>query len=527
MATVIDAFLVTLGLDPKDFDKAVKQVLSDQEKLRKESEKTAEQMKKNGEQAAQFYQKLLAGAAQLFAFFAAGNSLKGFIDDEKQAEIQNARLAQRLHLSVETLQSYQNAFVIAGGSAEGLNQALMKINTGFNGLGSRRDPLTLLTQIGERMRMMRNDVMAYRYGQSIGLDENTIRVLLQGGEQLQKLVKEGRELGVATKEQAQASLELELAQRRIALSGQDIGRTIMHMLLPAIKMFADGLKVISDWARAHPSAIKAAFMGIAAAILVVGAAGLKASIMMLPISLILIAIAVAVGLVAAAVTYLYQEWKKWSEGGVTWLGKFFDALKKTWDLIKNHVLTTMYAIWDVISDVIDIIVAQFQMLWALLTFDTDLFKKAWEKMTKALFDAIKIAINYIAYEFGYFISLMVDAWSDAWQSMKDKAKATLEWVADWWKNLNPALKTVLLANPVTGAAALGLMANEAARPSSSDSIRPSVAMMSSHGGSRSNSVVIQEMNVNAPDAKDAQGIAASMGDALQNEDLIAALDTGA
>lgn len=524
MATIIDAFLVTLGLDPKDFDKAVKQVLADQEKLRKESKKTAEEMQSEGEKAAQFYQKLLVGAGQLFAFFAAGNSLKGFIKDEQQAEISTIHLAQRLHMSVEKLGAWQNAFTIAGGSAEGLNKALMTLNTGFNRLGSRRDPLTMLTAIGERMRMM-HDVAAYNYGASLGLDEATVRVLRENGEQLTKLVAEGQALGAVTKEQAQASIDLDLAQRRIELSGKDIGRTIMHMLLPAIKMFADALKVVSDWARAHPEAIKAAFMGIAAAILVVGAAGLKATLMMLPISLVILAIAAAVGILAAGVTYLYQEWKKWTSGGKTWLADFFGFVTKVWEKIKNYVLTHVYTIWYTIKDFITAVAGYFQLLWGLFTLDGDMISKGWEKLTTALGRIMKRLFNYILYELGYFISTMVEAWDNAWTRMQEKARKTLQAVADWWRDLNPGMKAVLLANPVTGGAAM-IATMIPSSVTSNDSLRP---LMTAHGrtGDRSNSVVIQEMNVNAPEAKDAQGIAQGMGDALRNEDLIAALDTGA
>lgn len=523
MATVIDAFLVTLGLDPKDFDKAVKQVLADQEKLRKESKKTAEQMQADGEKAAQFYQKLLVGAGQLFAFLAAGNSLRGFIKEEQQAEIQTDLLAKRLHVSVDKLSAWQNAFTIAGGSAEGLNKALMTLNTGFNLLGSRRDPITMLTLVGERLRMM-HDVAAYRYGAGLGLDENTVRVLRENGEQLQKLVEEGRALGVVTKEQAQASRDLDLVQRRLELSGKDIGRTIMHMLLPALKMVADALMVISKWAREHPEAIKAAFMGIAAAILVVGAAGLKATIMMLPISLIVLAIAAAVGVLTAGVVYLYQEWKKWTTGGQTWLADFFNFVTKVWEKIKNYVLTHVYTIWYTIKDFISAIAGYFQLLWGILTLDGDLIAKGWDKLTTALGRIMKRLFNYILYELGYFIATMTEAWSEAWSNMQEKARKTLQAVADWWRSLNPGMKAILLANPATGGAAL-LTSIAYHQTSSGDSLRP--AMMSSHAGDRSNSVVIQEMNVNAPEAKDAQGIAQGMGDALRNEDLIAALDTGA
>ena len=123
-ATVIDAWLITLGLDPKDFNAHIAQVMKDQEKLRKEAEHTAQHMKEKGEEASEFYKELLAKAGELFAFLAGGHEMKEFIHEEQEAEIATLRLSKVLGLTVEQLGEWQNAAVLSGGSAGGFNHSI-------------------------------------------------------------------------------------------------------------------------------------------------------------------------------------------------------------------------------------------------------------------------------------------------------------------------------------------------------------------------------------------------------------------
>jgi hypothetical protein len=522
MATVIDAFLVTLGLDPKEFDKAIKQVINDQDKLRKESEKTAEHMQEQGDRASLYYGKLISAATQLFAFLAAGTSLKSFIQDETQAEIEASRLAKTLRVNIETLGAWQNAAVIAGGSAESFNQSIKAINTNFNGFGSRRDPINMLTQIADKMQRM-NDFHAMRYGTSIGLDEHTVRLLQRGADGVNKLVEEGKALGVVTQKQADDAKELDEVQRRISISGQEIGRTIMHMLMPALKIFANGVMAISNWARQHSQVVKAAFIGIAAAITILGVQAAIAAVSMLPITLTVLAIAAAVALVAAGITWLYLEWKKWTSGGASSMAKFFTFVMGIWDKIKNYVTTVFNVIWQTVKDYIDAVKAYFQLFWALITFDGAGVKDAWEKLTTALGRIMKRLFNYLLYELGFLLSVLVEAWDAAWTKMKNIAKDVMESVMKWWRELNPAIRTLLTVAPVTSGFAMG-MNYLSSEPKSSAAIRPSSISTSTTGDTRS--IQINEINVNAPQATDAQGIASSMGDALKKEDLIASTDSG-
>jgi len=65
MGTTIDAFLVTLGLDTKEFHSGVKKSEDDQEELRRNTEENVGKMKES-------YGELIAKVGELFALMAGG-----------------------------------------------------------------------------------------------------------------------------------------------------------------------------------------------------------------------------------------------------------------------------------------------------------------------------------------------------------------------------------------------------------------------------------------------------------------------
>ncbi|ALX93942.1 hypothetical protein AV650_10440 [Serratia fonticola] len=55
MPTVIDALVITLGLDPSDFKRGSKEMTEEMKKQKKESEKLAKDMEAAGKKAASFF----------------------------------------------------------------------------------------------------------------------------------------------------------------------------------------------------------------------------------------------------------------------------------------------------------------------------------------------------------------------------------------------------------------------------------------------------------------------------------------
>lgn len=443
MATVIDAFLVTLGLDPKDFETAVKQVMADLKKLQEESDKTAEHMKEKGEKAAEFYKEILAKAAELFTFLAGAEGLKGFIKEQQELELSSGRLAKNLRISIEELSAWQNAAIMTEGSAQGLNSSMKALGgslvdieknlpraqrslkvlqaAGVKGLslGKKSDVLEVMDQLAEKFSKMQG-FEAGRLGSRLGLDETTIRMLKLGKEGLAELKAEAGELGQITAENVKQSDELNEAEDRLTVSRTQMGRTIMHLLLPAMTMLADIMGRLAKWANEHAEIVRVAFIGIATAIAVIGINAAWALIPTIALASPVYLIAGALALVGMAIGYVYEEWKKWTKDGSSWLGGLFALIKQVWAFFtSDQMLNHLYQSWLSIKDALDVVIEAIKFVWAVLTGDGEAAIAAWNKMSDGLLTIVDRMMKtmYVQVLEGMFALLKM--WDAEWERLKN------------------------------------------------------------------------------------------------------------
>ena len=372
MATILDSFLVTLGLDNHKFKEGAQEVTAG-------------------------IQKMAVKAGELFAIFAGGMELKEFIHSTIEVEISTLRLSDKIGMNIEELQKWQGAATLAGGSAEGFSQAINSMGgmlvdiekklprakraltvlqaAGVTGLamGKKTDVLDVLDQLSEKMKGM-GGMEASRLGSRMGLDDGTIRLLRKGKEGIAELRKEAESLGLYTREDAQASLELEEAQKRLELSGKTVGRQIMTLLMPALKWMADKFLEISKWAAAHGDVVRAAFIGIAVA-------ATAAAIAVAAASWEFVLLAAAITAVVVGVAWLVMAYKKWDAAGgetTSRLGKFFKFIQDGWLAVKDVFTTYVEQWWEIVKDYVALIEDEFELLFALLSGDPDKVTKAFE-----------------------------------------------------------------------------------------------------------------------------------------------------
>ena len=68
--TIIEALLITLGLDDTAHKKGTESVTQDQAKIRREAQQTAKQLKQNGQEASEFFDGMIEKAVGFFAVIA-------------------------------------------------------------------------------------------------------------------------------------------------------------------------------------------------------------------------------------------------------------------------------------------------------------------------------------------------------------------------------------------------------------------------------------------------------------------------
>jgi len=494
MATIIDALLVTLGLDNKDFIDKTKMSKRELAEFEKAAKHTSEEVRKHGEKAQEFYRGLQAAAAAFFVAIA-GKGLKQFMDETTEADKATGRMAEALNLSIEELGAWQGAAVMADGSAEGFRDSVKGVAgslvdieknlpraeralkvfqaSGVTGLaiGKKADVLEVFDQLADKMKLM-GSFEARRLGERMGLDSGTIRLLKKGKDGIAELKAEVLALGVATQEDANRAEELEDAHKALAMSSQKVGRYLLELVVPAITYLSEKMLILSKWAKEHKSVVQAVFMGLAAAITVAGIAAALAAPMIVLVSFKVMLIAAAVGLLVAGFVWLIQKWKEWIAGGqkaTTTLEKFFTMIMAGWNKIREVVLTVMGSLWNLIKDYVAIIMDEFALLFAIFTGDWEGASKAWDALCKDIVKFFKLAVNMVIYWLLVQKYAVIKSWREMWAELKagyadfvsfisgestqkvvakarELAGASLGLSAapvgsaDWWKNWNAAVK---------------------------------------------------------------------------------------
>lgn len=257
MATIIDALVVSLGLDPSEFDKGQKKAVDSLKKLEQTSEKSTknlqEQAKKGGASFAKFRNEVIGLTAAILGT----SAIKSFADRITVSDSALGFMAKNIGMSTEDLSAWTKAAEKAGGTAEGIVGS-------FKGLTERIQQFTLTGEGGEsfkyfsalgialadttgNMRSM-NDIMldvadslskmaapkAIAWGKGMGFDEGTINVLMQGRTAVQNLLDEQRKIAVVTKEDTKAAFERDVAWKKVSDRLENLGRNILTDLSPVI-----------------------------------------------------------------------------------------------------------------------------------------------------------------------------------------------------------------------------------------------------------------------------------------------------
>lgn len=137
--TIIDALVVTLGLDATGFKKGQKDVKGGLDDTRKQSEQVAKDMEAAGKRAASFFGSIRTELLALVGVTLSVQGFKNFITGMTDNLQQLAVNSQSLDMSAKSLDGWQRAAEAAGSSAEKITgnlQAFQNLVTTFRGGGN-------------------------------------------------------------------------------------------------------------------------------------------------------------------------------------------------------------------------------------------------------------------------------------------------------------------------------------------------------------------------------------------------------
>lgn len=290
-ATVIDAFVATLGLDGTLFKKGMKEAEEAQNNLgntskrvnreREQAEEGAAKSRKRRQQeeetgqknSLENYKKIRNELLSIAAIFTAGKGIKDFFVDTINGAANLGYLSQNLRLTTQELTSWQRASERAGGSAQGIiaqlkesQDTLAQLRSGFGpneGLqnffrfgGKDTDLKDGNTYLLARSRIIadmfnQDPAKAQLIAKSMGISEDQFNFLKQGPDAVMDLVKAQEKNAAVTARDAEEALKLKNRLLDLRDSLVATGTRVAVSLIPVIDMLVDRLTRASDWVVAH------------------------------------------------------------------------------------------------------------------------------------------------------------------------------------------------------------------------------------------------------------------------------------
>lgn len=227
MPDIVDAFVVTLGLDPTNYRKETARFRADFKRLREEGHSTALSLESDGKRAANYFASLKNEVIGVVLAIAGARSMGGLIADMVSGAAATGRLAANLGLATEELSAWQQAVRTVGGQASDADMAIRQMvdayqtyrltgTTGhdadFQGLGislsELQNPTQALTEMAAAGERLGRPEFTARL-QRVGIPDSVITMLSRGRRGMQELITEQERLGVVTDRDAQAAQAFE------------------------------------------------------------------------------------------------------------------------------------------------------------------------------------------------------------------------------------------------------------------------------------------------------------------------------
>lgn len=355
MSSILETFVLLFESDGKDFEKDVQRV----EKTADDAEKS---LKKTALTTQDLGLKFVEVAKQATLAFVAFQGLSGIMQGFNAAVEYADKLgetSEALGISVEQLDLWSRATIMAGGSADDFASSIKSISTqmtqldtmgksklqpflkelGINLLdasGKSRPALEIFPELADAFQKMSKQE-AIGFGQKIGLSEGVIMLLQKGRREVDALIARQKELGVLTERETEVAGKYKDSLDELSFAWRNFAVDLSSGFLPAFTWVVEKLTEFGVWAQEHSGFLKGFFAALTAGLAAVALWAFNATltltgfwaVLLSPITLAIAGFA----LLAGAVGLLWDDFAKWKE---------------------NPALSYFQDLWVVISKIVDL-----------------------------------------------------------------------------------------------------------------------------------------------------------------------------
>jgi hypothetical protein len=278
MATVVDALVVTLGLDLSGFKRSKTEATKATKTLTAEEKAAAKEAEAANKRAAESFQKVRNEVLALVAIFTAGMGIKNFTESTINSAASLGFMAKNLQMSTEDLSAWQRAAERAGGSAEGITSALQGSQQEIAKfrMGQVSDSTQWFLRMGGSVKelkdgntyllarsriiagLFKSDPGRARFiAQQMGIADSEFNLLKQGPQAVLGLVAAQQKNSAITERQAAQALKLKNEWLDFSDRLKYVGTTILLELMPVFEKWLEKLQAMADWVADHKADISA------------------------------------------------------------------------------------------------------------------------------------------------------------------------------------------------------------------------------------------------------------------------------
>lgn len=278
-ATVIDALLITLGLDTSDFRKGQKDVSDDLKKQREDAKKTAKEMAEQGKKAAAFFSSIKTELLALTGVTVTAGGLISFVKSTTSGLMDLSIQSKALGMSAKELDGWAKSAEAAGSSAEKISAALqgvqdakqlakvgvydtpvqeaaIRLNSLTHDSFNIRDDSaqTTFRKILDSARKVTDPDIRRQILQLVGIDD-AINQRNQEGQFLPDVDRLTKSSGI-TDASTKGAKEFTAAWAELNQSLETTKNQFYTFLIPYVRDFNVVLRDLSNWMKSHPEEMK-------------------------------------------------------------------------------------------------------------------------------------------------------------------------------------------------------------------------------------------------------------------------------
>ena len=262
MATIIDALIVTLGLDPSNFRREGRKLEDEAKKQNEAAVKRGGEIEASAKKQREGFNALKGELLGLYAVFTGGKAIKAFITDTISGDAAVGRLAKNIGVSTEEIGAWQGVLRGVGGTSQdasndlsllasaareiqltGQSRLIPYLNLLHVRLSDLQNPTEALLKIADAFSKM-DPRQAAELGRQMGFSAAMIATLEKGRPAVQAMVDEQGRLAPITAENARQAQALQTNIANLTTESGGLGRELLNNSAPALLDLLHGMQAV-------------------------------------------------------------------------------------------------------------------------------------------------------------------------------------------------------------------------------------------------------------------------------------------